>query len=373
MKNKYQDIIIKSTKQGFIAEVNDNYLSINEVLYYSIRAYQQYGSLVLAIRENDRIKIYISENKIVEYERIIEATINELYLLEGHRDYIHFKVKLISESGIRFFSKYLKPLFNTKVFFYLLIFSIIINSLYFFLYHIKPTELTNEQSIVYSIIIFILLIFHEIGHSVALDNRTSKVKYIGFGFYNRVLPVLFADVSHIWQHEKVDRLIVNFGGIYIQLIINLFLILILELNISNVMIEQAILMNLYIVLYSLVPFLRNDGYWILSDLISVNNLQYKSKGYLINLFFNNHKVNVSILIFSILNFVFNMVILYWIFFSLTNIYHKYSIDYVQVTQLENIVKSLFDLFLVIISLIIIRSKLIEYKSIITKICFKKLS
>ena len=82
MKNKYQDINIKSTKQGFIAEVNDNYLSINEVLYYSIRAYQKYGSLVLAIRENDRIKIYISENKTVEYERIIEATINELYLLE---------------------------------------------------------------------------------------------------------------------------------------------------------------------------------------------------------------------------------------------------------------------------------------------------
>ena len=371
MKNKYQDISLKATKQGFIAEVNNNYLSINELLYFAIRAYQQYGSLVIAIKENDRIKNHIPENKIDEFEPIIKAKIKELYFLKGHKDYIHFKIKLIDKSVIKFFSKYLKALFNTNVFFGLLMFSIVINGMYFFSNNIKPTELTNYQSIIYSMIVFLSLMFHEFGHCIAVDNRTSKVKYIGFGLYNRVLPVLFADVSHIWQYEKTDRFIVNLGGVFIQLLINVLLIVLLQFDVANELIEQVFLMNLYIIAYSLIPFLRNDGYWVLSDLIGVNNLHDKSKGYLLKLLFNNEKFNLSILVYSILNFAFNILILYWIVFALSTVYGKYSIDHNQVFESENIAKSLLDLIIVTISLMIIHSKFSEYKSTISKIWLKR--
>lgn len=117
----------------------------------------------------------------------------------------------------------------------------------------------------------VVLFFHEFGHAIACKKLGANPGEIGFGFY-MLSPVMFADVSDIWKLDKKDRIKVNLAGIYMEVLIAFFLtIFYLILLDSNILILISIIMIR--VLGNLNPFLRYDGYWILSDYIDVPNLR----------------------------------------------------------------------------------------------------
>ena len=133
-------------------------------------------------------------------------------------------------------------------------------------------------------LILVILFMHEIGHAAASYRFGVKPNNIGFGIY-LIFPVLYADVTGIWQLSKLKRTIVNLGGIYIQLIANLLLISwIFQSNGDFDSISTArylIQINLGTVLINLIPFLKFDGYWLYSDLFSLPNLRQQSSVYFI--------------------------------------------------------------------------------------------
>ena len=175
-------------------------------------------------------------------------------------------------------SSYFSFLFKKKTFTYLLI------SCSFFLSTVSFIYFKNIILYFYSLSIsnVVLYLFigmssgfiHELGHTSAAYHFKSRVGAIGFGFY-LLTPVLYADVSSIWTLNKKKRIIVNFGGIYFELIYASFLIIIAFL-IDN---KELLILPLVLfikTLYNLNPFFRTDGYWVLSDALNVPNLRKTS-------------------------------------------------------------------------------------------------
>ncbi len=127
------------------------------------------------------------------------------------------------------------------------------------------------------------IFFHELGHSVAAMRYGMQPKGIGFGFY-LVFPVFFADVTEVWALPKAKRIIINLGGVYFQGLFTLLLMggyyaLPLAWAGSRELLGTVLTMNLFVMLYSLNPFLRNDGYWIYSDLFGLPNLMHQAVFY----------------------------------------------------------------------------------------------
>jgi putative peptide zinc metalloprotease protein len=132
-------------------------------------------------------------------------------------------------------------------------------------------------------IVFCILMIHELGHAAAGRRFGVKPKEIGAGLY-LIFPVLYTDVTEVWRLSKLKRTIVNLGGLYFQLLINLVLIAYLvnhfgqfdHVNTTRYLIQ----LNVATIVINAIPFLKFDGYWIYSDLFSLPNLRRQSALYL---------------------------------------------------------------------------------------------
>jgi len=117
----------------------------------------------------------------------------------------------------------------------------------------------------------VILFFHEFGHAITCKKLGASPGEIGFGFYI-LSPVMFADVSDIWKLKRKERVIVNLAGIYMEVLIGFILgiFYLITMEASILLLISGIMFRL---LANLNPFLRYDGYWILSDLLNVPNLR----------------------------------------------------------------------------------------------------
>ena len=129
-----------------------------------------------------------------------------------------------------------------------------------------------------SAIIFAAL-FHELGHCAAVAAFGARVSRIGFGIY-WLSPALFSDVSAAWTLTRRQRVAVDCGGIYFQLLAcacyALFAAFLTSPSIQLAF-RIAIAVNLVAVLSALNPLLKYDGYWIVSDALSIPNLRRQSE------------------------------------------------------------------------------------------------
>ena len=119
---------------------------------------------------------------------------------------------------------------------------------------------------------------HELGHASAAAFYGCKRLEIGWGMY-LIFTVLYADVSDVWKLPRRQRAVVDLGGIYFQ---SVFLALLLALfaRSGNVVYLFAFLFTDLAIASALNPFLRLDGYWLMSDLFGIVNLRQQSLAYL---------------------------------------------------------------------------------------------
>jgi putative peptide zinc metalloprotease protein len=138
---------------------------------------------------------------------------------------------------------------------------------------ILKVNLSAFEYIIVLIIIYIGTLWHEFGHFTSCYKYGITPKNIGFGLYI-VFPVLFSDVTSIWLLSRKKRMVVNYAGIYFQLIY-----IVLLFCISFFIGKTILLKAAYIIIISFIstlnPILRFDGYWLFSDAIGVDNLREK--------------------------------------------------------------------------------------------------
>ena len=116
----------------------------------------------------------------------------------------------------------------------------------------------------------IVYISHEVGHTSACTRFGGKCGEIGFGIY-WIYPVLYADVTGAWKLPRMQRAVVDLGGIYFQCICAGLIIIWNCFNPSPIA-EMAIFIINASLIPNLYPFLKMDGYWFLSDITGIPNL-----------------------------------------------------------------------------------------------------
>lgn len=159
--------------------------------------------------------------------------------------------------------------------------------------------------------------FHEIGHATAASYFGAKHGGIGGGFY-LLTPVYFADVTDIWRLKKSERIIVNLAGMYFELIFCAILSIIGYLFSSTLLIILSVIISIH-TLFNLNPFLRSDGFWIVSDLTNKPNLFYHAFDKTKDLFrlFKGRKLiwkskDVFLLIYGLISVSFMLMFLYYV-------------------------------------------------------------
>ena len=311
-----KEIQLSHRDDGYVAVVGNRAFKINQAFYDLFILMKAGKSLeeaaAIVSKQLDMLKEDV-ENRYKEFVEHVSCK------TKGRSSYIRGNITLLNESCVRKISSVFHIFFEKKFFYPLVLLSSVVNVLYYF-YVIRNVDNSSFDWSVWQIIVLFLLcqvstMFHEIGHSAASRHYNQDAGHIGFGFYI-VFPVLYADVTKIWLLPNKQRMIVNAGGIYFQMLINV-LLCVLYLTVNDQFFKNSILYlsisNSIVIMTSLLPFFRNDGYWILSDFLNVDNLLAISDDWFVStVTFRKTKktdVTIPIKIFGILNWIFRIYIL----------------------------------------------------------------
>ena len=112
--------------------------------------------------------------------------------------------------------------------------------------------------------------FHECGHAAGCRYGGARPGKIGVGIY-LVWPAFFTNVTDSYRLSRAGRLRTDLGGLYFNAVFMLALAGIYTATSSEVLLLVIAFTHLEM-LEQLMPFVRFDGYFILSDLIGVPDL-----------------------------------------------------------------------------------------------------
>lgn len=252
-------------------------------------------------------------NKLAKYGIIINENI---FVKPSEKpNYLKLSFIFLNKDKVSKITNKLKYLFIPKIMYCLLALSLFLLffSFYTFNKQIFLSEISKFDWLLFFIISFIGITFHEFGHASAAKYFGAKHGGIGGGFYI-FIPVYFADVTDIWRLPKYQRIIVNIAGMYFELI---YVILILSIGFlmnNELLIILTCIFSISI-LKSLNPFIRSDGYWILSDAIEKPNLMYH--GFLKVKQIFKPKISWSfldyfVLIYGLISYIFIIFFLYFV-------------------------------------------------------------
>lgn len=287
----------------YLLTVNNKPYSIGEVLFMvieSISKGQSVEDMTDTLNHQSGDKYAFTADKL---HSIIENNVRPLGILDGvtkdnpsgYMVDIRGKWTLARHEHIRGLLAVMKYLYYPAVFFSILSVTAGLNVYYMM-------ELTRYSSSVEAVfaaqgaclwslsnvqfyypLAFLIMFLHELGHAASAYLFGIKTQRVGFGLY-LIFPVMFADVTGVWKLSRMKRIIVNLGGIYLQLIINLALIYWIYHSLSldtTIIIRYLITINVAMIIININPFFKFDGYWVYSDLCNLPNLRQQSRTYMI--------------------------------------------------------------------------------------------
>jgi putative peptide zinc metalloprotease protein len=112
--------------------------------------------------------------------------------------------------------------------------------------------------------------FHECGHAAGCRYGGARPGVVGVGIY-LVWPSFFTNVTDSYRLSRAGRLRTDLGGLYFNLIFILALAGIYSATSAGILLVVIAVTHLEM-LEQLMPFVRFDGYFVLSDLTGVPDL-----------------------------------------------------------------------------------------------------
>ncbi len=143
-----------------------------------------------------------------------------------------------------------------------------------------PDLFSLQASILFVAAIAVVKSLHELGHAAMATRYGCKVPSMGICFMVLV-PMLYTDVSDAWKlSSRKQRIMIDAAGMSVELCVACFSLLAWVLLPEGAMKSLAAMLATTSLLLSLGlnlnPLMRFDGYYILSDLIGVENLQERA-------------------------------------------------------------------------------------------------
>jgi len=270
-----ENIIIKQfDKNRWVINIpNGRNILVNEPIVQLVQILQRNSDLPTALLEfNSKFRAQLNE---ADFTTFIHQKLQHFGLLsEGDLKHSAFKyLKLRFEFLPRAWAKTtaypFKFLFGANIFipaFFVLIglVSVIVAT---WLPHVS---LLSVNYVTVALFIFVSALLHELGHIAACSAYGVNHGGVGFGFYF-IFPVFYADISNVWITAKQNRIIINLAGIFNEFLFSATLCGLYLLFHKAECIVAAILI-IFKALTEFNPFLRMDGYWILSDVTDTPNL-----------------------------------------------------------------------------------------------------
>jgi putative peptide zinc metalloprotease protein len=132
----------------------------------------------------------------------------------------------------------------------------------------------------FGIVLFFAKLCHEFGHAFMAKRAGCRVQSMGVAFMV-MLPLFYTDVSDAWRvKDRRSRLLIGAGGVLAELILACIALLVWSLlpdgpaRTAAFMLASATWLTTLAV--NLNPFMRFDGYFLLTDLWQVDNLQSRA-------------------------------------------------------------------------------------------------
>ncbi len=280
-----------STPATYLLKTPSTSFYVRESVYQIIDGIQQQRTYAQISAQLQAQGLAVSEQEVRQLAETTLARLNEHTASPttgvARMQYVFGKFTLLKPQRFPGLLRLLSGLFHPLLMGVLSGVCLLATALYF--YQVSDAFIQQHRSIwqgnegvwlvVAYIIYFTVFVCHELGHASATARFKLVPGDIGFGFY-LIFPVFFADVSVIWALSRMKRIIVNLGGIYFQLLLNgLFVAVAYAAPTTHLFLSPIIILNSLVMLHSLNPFLRYDGYWIYSDLFNLPNLRTQSMRY----------------------------------------------------------------------------------------------
>src|SRR5882672_1759850 len=134
----------------------------------------------------------------------------------------------------------------------------------------------------------LIKLIHELGHAFSCRRFGGECHELGLMFLVLV-PAPYVDASSAWSFpNKWARVFVGAGGMIIELFVAAILAFVWINTAPGTLINGLALNAMLIASFSTIifnanPLLRYDGYYILSDLLEIPNLRYRSTEYTVGL------------------------------------------------------------------------------------------
>ncbi len=199
--------------------------------------------------------------------------------------YLFFKIALLKPD--RFLRKslpYIRFLFNPRwlalfgLFFLLGLYMLVDNWHAFRLSY--ESFFSLDKMMLLAIAIFITKSLHELGHAYSAKYFGCRVKAIGVAFIV-MFPVLYTDVSDTWRmHSRKKRLLITMAGMMVEMSLAATALLLWGFlepgTLKDVLCYIVSISLVSTLLINLNPVLKFDGYYALSDILAIDNLQQKA-------------------------------------------------------------------------------------------------
>ncbi|TRO14974.1 biotin/lipoyl-binding protein [Ectopseudomonas mendocina] len=135
-------------------------------------------------------------------------------------------------------------------------------------------------AVAFAIALAFAKLFHEFGHAYMAKRAGCRVHSMGLAFMV-LFPMFYTDVSDAWRVDRRrTRLLIGAGGILSELLLACIALLAWSLLPDGALRSAAFMLAsatwITTLAINLNPFMRFDGYFLLSDLWSVDNLQARA-------------------------------------------------------------------------------------------------
>jgi putative peptide zinc metalloprotease protein len=113
-------------------------------------------------------------------------------------------------------------------------------------------------------------IFHEFGHAAGCRYSGARPGAVGAGIY-LIWPVLFTNVTDAYRLNRTGRLRTDLGGIYFN---SVFIVALAGAYAATGYepLIAAVVAQHFLILDQLMPWVRFDGYYVISDLTGVSDI-----------------------------------------------------------------------------------------------------
>lgn len=176
------------------------------------------------------------------------------------------------------------------------------------------TELAKGKMFLVYLGILITIGIHELGHALTLIHYDMKVSKIGLKFYFLQL-IAYCDLSNLYlTDDKKKKISTYSAGILAQIfcssvsiVVYMILAAVFNIRLDELMVYGVI--NFGIAIFNTIPFVKFDGYWILSTICNSYNLDAKAQVEVKRFIKREHNIKSSLVLFGLVSIVVKFVLL----------------------------------------------------------------